>query len=62
MPKRRLVLARESLTSLHPDELASVAGAISVPHPLCAATQTTITRYPSCGFGCTANCTSRESC
>lgn len=54
MPTRRLALQRETLTALDSDELASVAGAISVPHPLCNLIY--YTQYPSCGFGCTSQC------
>lgn len=64
MPKRRLVLNRETLNVLESDELAAVAGAaISVPHPLCALLETGSVRYsncPTCGIACTANCASRD--
>jgi hypothetical protein len=57
MPKRRLVLKSENLTPLQPDELSSVAGAISYPHPLCALSlQYSHCPQASCGIGCTAQC------
>jgi hypothetical protein len=35
MPKRRLVLAREALTPLAPDQLAAVVAGVSNLHPTC---------------------------
>lgn len=56
MPNRHLVLNREALTTLDPDDLASVAaGAISQPNPLCVLSNP---RYscPTCGIACTFDC------
>jgi hypothetical protein len=63
MPKRRLTLHREALVTLHPDELSSVAGAISQQHPVCVLTQTTSVQYsqcPTCGIACTWDCPTHE--
>ncbi len=56
MNTRRLTLNRESLTELHTDELSSVVGAISVPHPLCALTSIQHSWCHTCGIACTYNC------
>lgn len=52
MPTRRLALQRETLTNLDSDELASVAGAISYPHPVCVL----LSYGPSCAVRCTLYC------
>ena len=56
MKTRRLTLTREPLIELHTDDLASVVGAISVPHPLCAATSLMHSMCHTCGIACTYNC------
>lgn len=65
MPKRRLRLAREVLTSLQPADLEAVYGAapISHPNPVCLVTGTTSARWshcPSCGIGCTMDCPTND--
>ncbi|HEV2890487.1 MAG TPA: hypothetical protein VGX28_08930 [Frankiaceae bacterium] len=56
MANRRLTLRSESLNALESDELASVVGALSVPHPLCAVTSVQYSACPTCGIACTYNC------
>ena len=56
MSKRRLTLRREALTALQTDELASVAGAISVPHPVCAVLSVQYSQCETCGIACTYDC------
>lgn len=56
MPKRSLVLNRESLSTLESDELQSVAGAISAPHPLCVLTSVRYSYCNTCGIACTYDC------
>jgi hypothetical protein len=60
MPNRRLVLSREALVTLHPDDLSSVAGAISTPHPTCVVTSVQYSQCPTCGIACTYACPTRE--
>jgi hypothetical protein len=59
MPPRRLVLARETLTPLHPDDLASVAGAGTQVDTVCAVASRLVWSYcadTTCGINCTAEC------
>ena len=56
MTKRHLTLRRESLTALESDELNSVVGAISAPHPLCVTLSIQYSQCPTCGIACTYNC------
>lgn len=56
MEKRRLTLSRETLGTLEQDELASVAGAVSIPHPNCLVTSYNLTYCNTCGLGCTYRC------
>lgn len=53
MVRRRLVLTRETLTTLVSDELSSVAGAVSGLHPACL-----LSIYETC-FSCAYHCTYR---
>lgn len=54
--KRRLTLRRETMTELAPDELGSVVGAVSLPHPLCALTSIQHSWCHTCGIACTYDC------
>ena len=56
MSKRRLTLRREALSVLQADELASVVGAVSVPHPLCAVLSVQYSQCETCGIACTYDC------
>lgn len=60
MPKRRLVLNREGLTTLDSDELSAMAaGAISTPNPLCVLSNPQYS-CPTCGVACTVQCPTRD--
>lgn len=56
MSKRRLTLRRETLTELPNDDLASVVGAISTRHIVCAVTSVQYSQCHSCGIACTYDC------
>lgn len=56
MSKRRLTIRREAISALQPEELGSVVGAISRPHPLCALTSVQYSYCHTCGIACTADC------
>jgi hypothetical protein len=63
MPKRRLVLNRETLVSLDPDDLSAVvAGAVSKPHPLCELVTSPQFTCRTCGVACTVDCPSDPNC
>ena len=60
MPKRRLVLNRESLTALDPADLSAVAaGAVSRPSPLCVVSNPQYS-CPTCGIACTVQCPTND--
>lgn len=56
MPKRRLTLHREELTSLDSDQMSSVAGAISGLHPACLLSIYQTCPNASCAHHCTFRC------
>lgn len=58
MAQRRLVLNRETLVTLDPDQLDGLAaGAVSRPSPLCFLSNPQYS-CPTCGIACTTQCPS----
>lgn len=57
MPRRRLALTREALTTLQSDELAAVSGAGTRTCPVVSLVLwSACPNVGSCGFGCTIDC------